>query len=181
MCAFSKDDSNSVSHLAFSQCDQEMESWTGLAGDSWLSRSKSETTLLPKPNRKRQRLPCSLYHAHLGVVHLVHTCTMYTLGLCYTEAAMLGGRGQPHREATRRPSRRQVGHQSIPGVRHVSQGDLRWFRALAVQSPPQMWCEMCWSKANLTFPDSWHKHSKTTLALCQKFTMVCNAAITTNT
>lgn len=41
-----------------------------------------------------------------------------TLGaLCYTEAARLGGRGQPHREATRRHSGRQVGHQSIPGVR----------------------------------------------------------------
>lgn len=81
MCAFSKDDSNSVFHLAFSQCDQEMESvsllpWIGMAGDSWLSRSKSETTLLPKPNQKRQRLPCSLYHAHLGVVHLVHTWYM---------------------------------------------------------------------------------------------------------
>lgn len=58
-----------------------------------------------------------------------------TLGaLCYTEAARLGGRGQPHREATRRHSGRQVGHQSIPGVRHVSEGDFGWFRPPAVQS-----------------------------------------------
>ena len=65
-------------------------------------------------------LPCTLGHGTLGT-HLYHVHTWPR----YTEATMLGGRGQPHREATRSPSRRQVGHQSIPGVRHVSQGDLR--------------------------------------------------------
>ena len=44
MCAFSKDDCDSISHLAFFQCDPEMESvsllpWIWMAGDSWLSRS----------------------------------------------------------------------------------------------------------------------------------------------